>query len=149
MLSPWMLKAVALVVAGATMMMVALAIAKAVSVQPDSPQNGKFVGVRHDAATVSANKSTVAGVPTVASNQGQESATNTVVRNGITVVSPQLLVPVIDIDALQKGGGCDDDSSLDKDSKSQKRYHSVNRSHSRRYARSANRHWQAYGLAIR
>jgi|tagenome__1003787_1003787.scaffolds.fasta_scaffold20963764_1 hypothetical protein len=148
-LSPWMLKAAGLVIAGATMMIVALTITKAVSVQPDSPQNGEFVGVRHEAASVPANKNAMVGVPSVDSDQGGEGCTSTVVRNGITVVSPQLLVPVIDMDALQKANGCDDDASSDKVSKSQKRFHSVSRSHSRRYARGASRHWKAYGLAIR
>src|SRR5436853_7910578 len=93
----WTLKAIALVVAGAAVMMVALTIARAVSVKPDSAEGGKFVGIRHDAVSVPESTDISPGVSTPAFDAGEESSPKSVVRNGITVLSPPLLVPVIDI----------------------------------------------------
>src|SRR3954471_5906251 len=144
LLSPWALKAVGLVIAGAATMIVVVTIARAVSLKSDSPRDGKFVGVRHDAATVSSPGSAVLGNPVPSSAQTPQAATDTIVRNGVTVVSPQLLVPVINIDALETATGAEADTSSSKVSKPQKRGRYANRAHWRRQTR-----WKAYGFAFR
>jgi hypothetical protein len=146
-LSPWILKAIGLVVAGAMTMVVVVTIVKAVSFKSDSPRDGKFVGVRHDAATISSTGSTLAGVATSSSDQA--AVANTIVRNGVTVVSPQLLVPVIDIDALETANGCEADTSSSKVSKPLKRAGYATHSSSRRHSPTGNKRWKAYGLALR
>src|SRR3954451_3761256 len=101
--SAWVLRAILLILAGATTVFVALAITKNVSVKSDSARNGKVVGVRHDAAAVPPTGQLQSNVSTAASNQEKEP--HTVVRNGITVISPELLVPVIDIPSLETASG--------------------------------------------
>jgi hypothetical protein len=142
--SAWALKAILLIIAGAATVILAVAITKNVSVKPDSAPGGKVVGVRHDAAAMPPTgdiQSNVSG-----SSSDQENRPDTVVRNGVTVVSPQLLVPVIDIASLQAGSGSDDDSSLSKPQRKRSGY--SKRTNSRRHARTPDR-WKAYGLAIR
>ena len=130
--SAWMLKAIALIVAGAAAVILAVTIKKGVSITSDSPPGGKFVGVRHEAAAVPEN-----------TDRGQHAAPNTVVRNGITFVSPQLLVPVIDIDSMRATSGSGDHASAPENSTARKR------SHTRSQKRIANTRWKAYGLALR
>src|SRR5438046_3004074 len=92
--SRWIFKAIGLVTAGAATVLIVLTIAKAVSTKSDAPEGGKFVGVRHEAATMPPIVDTRSGVPKSGSDQIQDTSTSTLVRNGVTVVSPQLLVPV-------------------------------------------------------
>jgi hypothetical protein len=140
--SSWTLKAIGLVIAGAIMVLVARNITKAVSVKSDSPRDGKFVGVRHEAGTILATSS--------GSDQGRESSSTTVVRNGVTVVSPRLLVPVVDMASMQTAAtGSEDDAALSINSNSPNRPGYVNRSHSRRQTRVADLRWTAYGSVLR
>ena len=135
-ISAWTLRAIGLVAAGAATVMVALTIKSAVSVKSDSAEDGKYVGVRHEAGSISTNTDTSAGV----SKQDQKAAT-TMTVNGVTVVSPQLLVPVIDCDSLKLPNGSDEDSSSTKRSSARKRTSYADRSHSTR--------WPAFGSVLR
>jgi len=139
----WTLKAIGLVAAGAATVIAVLTVAKGVSTKSDPAQGGKYVGVRHEAATITptADKS---GVSKSGSNQVQDSSATTVVRNGVTVVSPQLLVPVIDMASLQTANASGDNVSASKTSDARKRSRYVNRSRSQRQTR-----WTAFGLANR
>jgi hypothetical protein len=128
----WILKALGLVIAGATIMIVARTITESVSL--DHSRNSKFVGVRHEAAIVS---------PT-GSDQGKATSPTTIVRNGVTIVSPPLLVPVIDIASLRANDGSDDGASSPKSSNTGKRLLDANRSRPTRQTR-----WTAYGAALR
>lgn len=145
------LKAAAIVIAGAAIVMFAMTLAKVDPGKSESPEAGKFVGIRHDAASISLPGDTQPGVPTPAAGQGQKSSiesVDTVVRNGITIVSPRFLVPVIDTSSKQIADGPQDVTSSGKVlSGKQARY--ARRSHTRRQPRTAARHWTAYGLAVR
>jgi len=129
-----------LVIAGAATVIVAMTITKNVSTKVEPAPNGKFVGVRHEAAPVS-TAANVASAPV--SDQTAELSPDTVMRNGVTVVSPQLLVPSIDLDALKKATG-QTDASSSKTSNSRKRHRYATRSSTSHHPR-----WRAYGLAIR
>ncbi|HJT79971.1 MAG TPA: hypothetical protein VJ719_02145 [Chthoniobacterales bacterium] len=129
-LSPWTLKAILLVTAGAATMMIGLAITKHVSVEPDSPKVANSVADWHEAETF---------VPA----EGPEPSSHTVMHNGLTVVSPELLVPVIDLAALEELTGSDGKASASKSS-GRKRSRYAKRSRAHRQT-----HWKAYGLAIR
>ena len=149
-LSGWILKAIGLAIAGATMMIVALTIAKTISFKSGSAPAGKFTGIRHQAAPMppeAAHNPTDVAAPT--SDPGQDGSAATVVRNGITIVSPQLRVPIIDIAALQAASGSEVFSSSQKASGAGKRSRYVKRSHSHRKIRIAAKRWMAYGLANR
>ena len=130
--SSWAVKAIGLVIAGAATVIVAMTITRAVSVKSDPPQDGKYVGVRHDAATVPTTAASSSGVTTSGS-------ANTVVRDGVTVVSPQLLVPAIDLAAIQTANGSDDDAVSTK----------TTRKHSHYAKDSRSSQWKAYGLVFR
>ena len=127
--------------AGAALALVALIMAKGGS-NGDEP--GKFVGLRHDAMNVGdATDVTSAGSNSAGDDRAQEPSAEMVVRNGVTVISPRLLVPVIDIDSLQAGNGSEEGASVDK---------AYSRKHSRYARQSHRRHqqrWSAYGLALR
>jgi hypothetical protein len=139
------LKAVAIVTTSATLVILAMAIGRAGSGNSDSPGAGKFVGVRHDAMSISRTADTPPGVATPAADQTSEPSSDTVVRNGITVVSPRLLVPVIEADFMETASGSDDGTSSGKGLHAGKRSRYAHRAHTR------HRHnrWTAYGLALR
>jgi hypothetical protein len=120
---------------GVTAVIVALIMPERDSDRSEAPGGGKFIGVRHDASSMSLRADTQAG---------QEPSSDTVVRDGITVVSPSLLVPVIDIDAIQIANGSDDSVSATKGWNGRKRSRYARRSYTR-----ANNHWKAFGLAVR
>ena len=138
-LSAWTLKAIGLVIAGATIVIVARTVTKGVTTKFDSPAGGKFVGVRHQATAMPSD--------TDRFGQGQERSDPTVVRNGLTVVSPPLLVPVVDIDSFQRANGSADDAFSTDAPTTGKQVRSNNRSH--RQSRFAAKRWKAYGVAIR
>jgi hypothetical protein len=156
LLSGWTLKAIGLVIAGAAMVLIAVTISKAVSLKSESSAGGKFVGVRHDATTIPGTARAHTAVRTSSADQDlaaasasnaqqeQQGPIDTVIQNGITIVSPRLLVPIIDIDALQ-ADAADDSNSSSK----QRRGHHANRSHSHRHVRIAANRWPAYGSTIR
>ena len=144
----WALKAVGLVIASATLMAVALTISRAVSVKPDSPRGGKFVGVRHEATTLPPAGNT-ATASASSGGQEQELSSDTIVRNGVTVVSPQLLVPVIDIASIQTAIGSEGQASSSNVSNARKRSGNANRSQSRSRKQNSASHWEAYGLVLR
>ena len=137
--STWTLKAIGLVIAGAATVIVAMTIAKNVSTKVEPAPDGKFVGVRHEASPVS----TAANTTSVTPDQTAALSPNTVVQNGMTVVSPELRVPVIDLDALHAATGSTDTASS-KSSNARKRSRYVKRSSSQHHPR-----WKAYGLALR
>jgi len=141
--STWVAKAIGLVVAGAATVIVAMTIAKSVSTKPDHLPDGKFVGVRHDAAPISTAANIKTNVPVADSGQTAAPAPDTVVQNGVTVVSPQLLVPVVDIDELRTATG-QTDASSSKSSSARKPRRYASRSRSYHHPR-----WTAYGLALR
>jgi hypothetical protein len=142
------LKATALVVGGAATTFVVLAIAKAISFTPDSVRSGNFVGLRHEAGSMPSSANTPLPGSTPSLDQGAEQSSNTVVRNGITVVSPQLRVPIINIDSTGAVHGSEDaassKSSSTKSSNVRKRTRYAKRSGSHQRTR-----WKAYGLALR
>jgi len=135
------LKATGIVIAGATMMIVALAIAKGDSDNSGSPEGGKFVGVRRPAVSMLASADALPNVAAPAASQGQD----TIVRNGVTIVSPQLRVPVVDIDALRTANGSEDGISSPDGSDTRNRSRYAKHAHTRRHS---NR-WPAYGVAFR
>ena len=154
-LLPWTLKAIALVIAAATTVMVGLTITKRVSFTSDSDQGGKIIGKRHEASAISPNARFAPDVATPTSDLATASPSyggqnlepgTTVVRNGITVVSPQLRVPVIDIPAIEAANVPVDGTSSTKASKAGKRSSYGKRSTSRR---QTDKRWPAYGLAFR
>ena len=155
-LLPWTLKASALVIAGATTVMVGLTISKRVSLTSDSDQGGKVIGKRHEATAippnahippdVAASTSEFATASPSYGGQGQGDSATTVVRNGITVVSPQLRVPVIDLAAIEAASVPVGGTSATKASKARKRSSHTKRSTSRR---QTDKRWSAYGLAFR
>jgi hypothetical protein len=129
------------VMAGAVIGIFALIIAKGGSGDSDPPEAAKFVGLRHDAVSMPPAAETLPRVPTSDADQGQKPSSDTVVRNGVTVVSPRLLVPVIDIDSIQSAQEWKDFA------RTQSRY--VNRSHKRHQRRIAAKRRTAYGIALR
>jgi hypothetical protein len=131
----------AIVIGGATLTVIALTIANGGRGNLDSREGGKFVGNRHDAASISATDANA--------GQSQEASSDTVVRNGITVVSPQLRVPVVDLDAMKTGNGSDDGTAASKTSNGRKHSRDAKRSHNRRQTRGGDDRWPAYGLALR
>ena len=128
----------AIVIGGATITVIALTIANGGWGNPDSLQGGKFIGNRHDGASIL--------TPDAAAIQSEQLPSDTVVRNGITVVSPQLRVPIIDLDSLQAGS--DDSATLSKGSTERKRSRYGKRSNNRR-VRGPDDRWPAYGVAFR
>ena len=142
-LSASILKAIGLVAAGGLTMVIVLTIAKGVSVKSDSSPGGKVIGFRHEAANMRSNGDDGSPpVSTTVTDGGEERPADTVMRNGVTVVSPELLIPSVDIAALQNATGADDATSSEKISTAKKR------SKQPRNARGNSR-WKAYGLAIR
>ena len=140
-LSTRTLKAIALVAVAATTVIVARTIITGVSIKSDAPQ-GKYVGVRHEAASMGRTAGTRGNVPSPSSDQDQEASKNTIVKDGITVVSPHLLVPVIDTASLKSADGSDDDANAPS------RSHDASRSHRQTRTAAASK-WKAYGLADR
>ena len=143
-LSGWALKAVGLVVVGAVTMVVALTVARHVSVEPASPKGGKLVGAYHEAAIMSPAADTSTRVSSAGFDQDPDTSPHTVVHNGLTVVTPELLVPVIDLASLEAVSGSDGNASVSKTSSAQKRSSYGKSSQSHRQTRS-----KAYGVAIR
>jgi len=139
MYSAWILKAVGLIVAGAAIVLVAMTIARHVSV--DTDQTATNTGSYHEAFTISPPP-TAAPRAVATFDADPDMSPHTMVHNGITVVSPDLLVPVIDLDALKAATGNDTKSSVGKNPRKRSRYgkHSGTRRQT---------HWRAYGLAIR
>ena len=136
------LKGIGLVAAGGLTMVIVLTIAKAVSLKSDTALDGKVIGFRHEAAAIpSAGNASPVVAPT-AREESQNQSADTVVRNGVTVVSPEVLVPSIDLAALEAANGSNDADSSKQISNSSK---PANQSHPRRQARKRT----AYGLAIR
>src|SRR4051794_8491523 len=129
----------AIVIGGATLTVVVLTIANGGWGTFDSRQGGRFVGDRHDGASIL--------TPDAAASQSAEPSSDTVVRNGITVVSPQLRVPIIDLDSLKTES--DDSATVTKGSNGRKRSRHAKRSHNRRQMRGADDRWPAYGIAFR
>lgn len=149
MLSAWMVKAILLIIAGGTTVMVALAIKNRVTVTSASDQGFRIGGVRHEATGMPSAVNNPTEMATRSSELSQEGSTAAVVRNGLTVVSPQLRVPIIDIDSLQAATGSDDAVSPGKASKAAKRSRYTKRSHASRQKPVAAKRWPAYGLAFR
>ena len=141
-LSTRTLKAIALVAVAATTLIVARTIITGVSIKSDRPQAGKYVGVRHEAASMGRTAGTRGNVPSPSSDQDEEASKNTIVKDGITVVSPHLLVPVIDTASLKSADGSDDDANA------LTRSHDAGRSHRQTRTAVASK-WKAYGLTIR
>jgi len=78
--------------------------------------------------------------PAAADQDKSSPSSDTVVRNGITVVSPPLLVPVIEAGAIQTTNGSENLTSPHKASTARRRSHYANRIHTRaqrRVVRSA------------
>ena len=146
--SGWMVKAIGLVVAGAATMILAMTIKKEVSFKSESPQSGKFVGIRHEATAVPG--AAVADVDCLNSSLSgdQDASTESVVHRGVTVVTPHLLVPVIDTALIDAATASVDDSSV-KASSGRKISRYGKRSHSRGQTRLASTRWSAYGMALR
>lgn len=136
------------VIAGAAIGILALIIAKRGSGDSDPPEAPKFVGLRHDAMSMPPAADTLTRVPTSAADQGQELSSDTVVRNGVTIVTPRLLVPIIDIDSMRSVKESELSSSSGKAfSRTQSRY--AKRSHTRHQRRIAAKRRTAYGIALR
>ena len=136
----WTLKAIGLVIAGAATMIVAVTITKHVSIESDSPRSGKLAGTWHEAVTMPPTE----GSSEDLSIPGEGPSPHTVVHNGMTVVTPELLVPVIDLASLDEVNGSDGKPSANKSSSARQRSRYAKRSQSRRQT-----NWKAYGLAIR
>ena len=128
--SNWTFKAVSLVIAGAAMMIVALLIIKHVSIETGSALASKSSAGWHEGVDI----------PADAPDSAADVSPNTVMHNGLTVISPELLVPVIDLAALE---GISKESAS-KASSTRKRSRYAKRSKAQRQT-----HWKAYGLAIR
>jgi hypothetical protein len=139
MYSAWTLKAVGLVIAGAATVLVAMTIARNVSI--DSGQSDRTTGSYHEAFAISSPAPVVTPGPATF-DADPDMSPHTMVHNGITVVSPDLLVPVIDLAALEAATGNDTRASATKNPRKHSRY--GKRASSRRQT-----HWKAYGLAIR
>ena len=139
-LSKKTLKAIALVAVAATTVIVARTIITGVSIKSDAPQTGKYVGVRHEAAPMGITAATRGNAPSPSSDQ--EASANTIVKDGITVVSPHLLVPVIDTASLKSTDGSDDDANA------LNRSHDASRSHRQTRTAVASK-WKAYGVTLR
>lgn len=113
-----------------------------------SPVSGKVTGLRHDAitATPSDRLSNVQQLSRadleVSDGDGalpSQRSNETVVRNGVTVLSPPLLVPVINPDAIQAANGSEVLTSPRKAASARKRSHYATRARThghRRVARS-------------
>jgi hypothetical protein len=140
---------VGIVIAGAIFVIFTWTMAKGGRGDFDSSQAGKFVGIRHDATIISKTADTPLGIPTPAAGQDQEPSTDTVVQNGVTIVSPRLLVPVIDAELMQTASGSEDSASSPKASHARKSSRYAKRSHARRQSRIAANRWTAYGFAFR
>ena len=141
-LPTWTLKATVLVAVAATTVIVARTILTGVSIKSDGPETGKYVGVRHEAAPMGRTDGARGNVPSPNSAEDQEASNNTVVKDGITVVSPHLLVPVIDTASLKSLEGSDNDAIAPS------RSHDVSRS--RRHTQTAAvSKWKAYGVTLR
>jgi hypothetical protein len=107
---------------------------------PGSPGPSKVVRLRHDAISEASPSDTAQNVATAAVDQSKEPSNDTVVRNGVTVVSPPLLVPVISDDAIQMATGSDVLTLPHKAPSARKRSHYTSRAHTRgqrRVVRSA------------
>jgi hypothetical protein len=92
-------------------------------------QSGSELAARpHDARPFL--ESTRASEP-VATGQSDHSAANTIVRNGLTVVSPPLLVPVVDLDGLPAANGTDGTPQPGQLRASGRRSHYAHRAHAR------------------
>lgn len=103
-----------------------------------SPEPTKVVGLRHDAISEAPRSDTSPDVAPAAPDHDVSS--QMVVRNGVTVLSPPLLVPVINADALQKGDGSEVLAPSHKASDARKRSHYAHRAQARgqrRVVRSA------------
>lgn len=137
--STWVLKAVGLVIAGAATVIVAMTITRSVSTKVEPAPGGKFVGIRHDAGSITHNPAVSAPSPT----QTVESSPDTIMQNGVTVVTPELKVPVIDLRSLEAATAQTEPASI-KTSSSRKRTRYASRTVTQHHPR-----WKAYGLAIR
>ena len=115
------LRAIGIVIAGATMVIVAIIIAKEGSGNSDWHGAGKFVGLRHEATTLPPTNDTLPDVSNPDATKAQEPASNTIVRNGITVVSPELLVPALTAELMETTRELQDGGSSGKASKTRKR----------------------------
>jgi hypothetical protein len=123
-----------------------------------SPVPSRVVGLRHDAISEAPSSDTSQDVATAAAAQGKSSqrsangglsvgdraltepSNDMIVRNGVTILSPPLLVPVINDDAIQMASGSEVLPSPHKAASARKRSHYANRAHARgrqRVARSA------------
>ena len=145
--SAWVFKAIGLVVASAAVVIVAVAIMKGFSRDPGRGGNGRFVGVRHEVASIPSAAEAFSSISAPGEGPDQEPSGETVMRNGLTIVSPPLLVPVIDLDSLRPVNLAEDRDSFRK-ATARKRSHYARRSHPRRH-RVADDRWPAFGLAIR
>ena len=148
-LSAWTIKATLLVVAGAVTVVVAMTIIRNVSLKPDVAQGGKFIGVRHEGAAIAPPGEIQPGVSGSDLATASPSEGGALLRNGITVLSPKLLVPVIDLESLQTAKASDDNASVNKGSEARKRPRYAKRSQAQRRSRAVAKRWKAYGLAIR
>ncbi len=119
----------------------------------DSPGPSRVVGFRHSAISEAppsdadrasppnAQHSSSAVLEAEQVSDGNRASTNeTIVRNGVTILSPPLLVPVINADTIQIANGSETVTSPRKASSARKRSHYANRAPTRgqrRVARSA------------
>src|SRR3954469_11130705 len=88
-------EAVFLTIGSAIVTIVVLTLMKAMAAPPEAPKAAAtFTGIRHEA--VSEEREMVNSA-----DQAQDASDATVVRNGVTVLSPKLRIPIIDAAALE------------------------------------------------
>lgn len=126
---------VVILVAAATVAIFAMKIMAGVWEDSDSPVRNKVAGLRHDAMSPAPLSDSSQDVATATAGQSQEQSNVTVVHNGVTVLSPRLLVPVIDADVLETANGSAALTSQPKATQARKRSHYANRSQARSHRR--------------
>ncbi len=147
-------EALFLMAGSAAVTMIALSVLKAMAFHPETPaaakpENGRFVGIRHEATSGQPGDVSPAESSTPVSNQDLGEDHATIVRNGVTIVSPKLLVPVIDEAAVQTATQADA-VAVRKISSTSKRSHRVVRARSQSRKTSVGaRRWRAYQFVTR
>jgi hypothetical protein len=108
--------------------------------QNGSVEVGKVTGLRHEAMSVPAAEESPSVVLTPDADPGMNQSTDTVVRNGITIVTPHLLIPIIDADAVDTAKAPAAPAFSRKHATTRKRSHYARRAHGQRQ-------WRIVGLA--
>src|SRR3954467_15557033 len=91
-----------LVAGTAAVAVVALTVIKMVTYQPDGPDVTQFVGISQEAASMQPELPSARDRQNATSDHAGDVSDGTVVRNGVTVLSPEMRIPVIDRAELEE-----------------------------------------------